>query len=149
MSQEHKTIILCDLCDVPEPETVEARIHTGVHPHLMKTMLAEKHFDAAYRTCYKGFCEAVRRGHRRVLILCVDKQGRWGALTFARVMIEIAISDRELQFSQITTLTAPPDLHCGPCDACRLFDRRWLDKNVSLKRAIARWKHMAKTGVLP
>lgn len=135
-----KVCIVVDLTQVPAPEAKEARVHTGLHPYFFSTLAKSTFFDKPLEIIYDNVCAAVKAHASEFTILCVDKEGIWTSMTFAKIVAEIAVSCRQFLLQGVTVLTPTDAFPCSQCDRCKFWDRRWVAKHEGINHAIQKWE---------
>lgn len=135
----NKCVIVLNVNHVPEPEDMDTRMHNGLHPSMMKTFCQGPHFDNVIKQAVDNMKDATSKGITSFVFICIDKLGRYAALTLGKSLAEIALADKFLALQNIMTLNQNTDLDCGPCDQCNFWDRRFVVKNRAVAIMIDKW----------
>ena len=136
---DSKCVIVLDVSHVPEPRSIETRMHNGLHPYIMKMMCDATHFDALIAKAVGDMKHAISKSYTSFVFVCVDKLGRYASLALGKALAEIAVADEFLTLNKVTVLSRETDLECGPCDRCTFWDRRFVDKNRAVATMINKW----------
>jgi hypothetical protein len=135
----NKCVIVLNVNHVPEPEDMDTRMYNGLHPSMMKTFCHGPHFDNVIKQAVDNMKDATSKGITSFVFICIDKLGRYAALTLGKSLTEIALADKFLTLEKITTLNQNTDLECGPCGRCIFWDRRFGEKNWAVAIMIDKW----------
>ena len=137
-----KGTVVVDLFHVPEPQCALFRGHTGLHPRLFRDFVRDGYLDKPLQHVYDNICGPSRAWVNQFVILCVDRRGLWASQTLAKIMAEVSMTWLHPSLNGVTILTPVLDWSCAPCDACKFWDRRWIDKNQAVRLALQKWHRL-------
>ena len=110
-------------------------------PSILLQHVGQEHFfDKPLEIIYDNVCAAVKAHASEFTILCVDKEGIWTSMTFAKIVAEIAVSCRQFLLQGVTVLTPTDAVPCSQCDRCKFWDRRWVAKHEGINHAVQKWE---------
>lgn len=123
-----------------EPETVERKLHTGLHPDLfrwytsMSGMLMNL-LEFVHETLQKQRAQ----GGGTCVFYCVDKLGRYASCAFAKALAEIVLADKSLTLGRVSTTANLRSIECGPCRCCGFWGKRFRIRNDAVSLVIKKW----------
>ena len=140
------SVIVCNTWDAPEPNSIDSRVHTGLHPLNLYNFVMGHHLDGALKHAFTQLRAGIQQGKRSFSMVCLDKHGKYGALALGKVLSEIVLADKFLTLSQVTVLVPETDMSCQPCDRCLFWCRKWTEKNAAVEQGKQLWRAMLAPG---
>lgn len=124
----------------PAPETVDTKIHTGLHPSLFQWYTS---MSGMLMNLLEFVYETLRRhragGGGTCVLYCVDKHGRYASLAFAKALAEIVMADKSLTLGRVSTTACLRTIECGPCDRCVFWGKRFHMRNDAVSAVLRKW----------
>jgi len=130
-----------DTSDIPEPRLGKQRVHTGLHPELFGEMV-ENHFKRHFPKTINAFIKARSLAVRDIDFVVVDRMGRYGALAYAKMLAEIALTRPSHCLLGITTMMIDSDFVCTPCEYCKFWDKSWRFRNQKVQQGLEVYNSM-------
>lgn len=146
-TQRHTVVLDCGA--VPEPNAVEDRIHSGLHPAFVSMYSKSKALNPFLEQAFQSVTQGIGNKSAYFRFTCADAKGCYASLVLAKILAEIADADRYVTLNRIIMLSRRGDFDCSPCDRCASFrDRRWIEKNAALAAELQKWQSLLQTGFI-